>query len=103
MEKKKTLTHLRLEMDSMMDAIKSCNHINIQQLFKNISKMSLSQTLKIYYNDINKEYPFFISKLFFSLEIVVRFAVPAKKNGTVGTVPTVPGAMAVNIVASIKF
>ena len=29
-------------MDSMMDAIKSCNHIKIQQLFKNISKMSLS-------------------------------------------------------------
>ena len=35
MEKKKTLTHLRLEMDSMMDAIKSCNHIKIQQLFEN--------------------------------------------------------------------
>jgi hypothetical protein len=51
--------------------------------------------LKNYYNDINKEYPFFISKLFFSVEIVVRFAVPAKKSGTVGTVPTVPGATAV--------
>jgi hypothetical protein len=50
---------------------------------------------KNYYNDINKEYPFFISKLFFSVQIVVRFAVPAKKSGTVGTVPTVPGATAV--------
>jgi hypothetical protein len=48
-----------------------------------------------YYNDINKEYPFFISKLLFSVQIVVRFAVPAKKSGTVGTVPTVPGATAV--------
>ena len=28
---------------------------------------------------------------------MVRFAVPAKKSGTVGTVPTVPGATAVNI------
>jgi hypothetical protein len=50
-----------------------------------------------YYNDINKEYPFFISKLFFSVQIVVRFAVPAKKGGTVGTVPTVPGATAVHV------
>jgi hypothetical protein len=48
-----------------------------------------------YHNDINKEYPFFISKLLFSVQIVVRFAVPAKKSGTVGTVPTVPGATAV--------
>ena len=55
----------------------------------------MEQTLNIYYNDINKEYPFFNSKLFFSVEIVVRFAVPAKKSGTVGTVPTVPGATAV--------
>jgi hypothetical protein len=28
---------------------------------------------------------------------VVRFAVPAKKSGTVGTVPTVPGATAVHL------
>ena len=35
MEKKKTLTHWRLKMYSMMDAIKSCNHIKIQQLFEN--------------------------------------------------------------------
>jgi hypothetical protein len=53
------------------------------------------QTFKKKYYDINKECPFFISKLFFSVEIVVRFAVPVKKSGTVGTVPTVPGATAV--------
>ena len=51
--------------------------------------------LKKKYYDINKECPFFISKLLFSVEIVVRFAVPAKKSGTVGTVSTVPGATAV--------
>ena len=33
------LTHWRLKMDSMMEAIKSCNHIKIQQLFK----MSLNE------------------------------------------------------------
>jgi hypothetical protein len=32
---KKTLTHCMLEMDSMMDAIESCNHMKIQQLFEN--------------------------------------------------------------------
>ena len=49
-----------------------------------------------YYNDINKEYHFFISKHYYFLsKIVVRFAVPVKKSGTVGTVPTVPGATAV--------
>jgi hypothetical protein len=31
---KKPLTHCMLEMDSMMDAIESCNHMKIQQLFQ---------------------------------------------------------------------
>ena len=46
----------------------------------------------IYYNDINN-----------SVEIVVRFAVPARKSGTVGTVPTVPGATAVKYILLSSF
>ena len=37
------MTHCMLEMDSMMDAIESCNHMKIQQLFEN--KLVTCQTI----------------------------------------------------------